>query len=349
MPLTGVHGRLYVWCVVCQGDRPHEHPSLSTHLTRAHGLDLVPGCAVCFYFRGRWSDVKKHVATKHHKDVDTDGSAVQWGLTKRDQASHKPTYSHVGPDAICPYPLKTEALSALQTSLVSEAKSQMSSTKAAVAAVPEGPELRRRRGRARSPVCPPEPEPSTSREARRSQSESQPATRRVSPRKRERPASPEIRLSSESEESPPVATSSPQKTEARRKKQPTPKKAVRTAQAASKSDSTTSSWETVPTLEASQLALFLDERQERVTLESAPSYEQTATQTHGLSFTSGVLITTDASTQTDSSPATRNRRTQATVSMQEGSAQTDISAESQDIIVVIPQGGGRLSLSTHPQ
>jgi len=119
MPISGVHGRLYEWCCVCRGPRP-EQQSLSVHL-KTHGLELIPGCSECFYFRLRWSDVKKHAASKHGLDLDAGEGPVRWGVTVRDVGSQKPTYASRTEDEVCLYPREEEEFPATLTRILRRA------------------------------------------------------------------------------------------------------------------------------------------------------------------------------------------------------------------------------------
>ena len=124
MPLRGVNGRLYTWCVVCRDEVPGRHKTLRIHLNRAHGMEFIPGCPSCFYFRSRWADVKKHCERQHQLDIDRHhgDQGVAWGLTRLDDSSARPTYSNVAQTDICNYPLKDERLTFDQLRVVGMAK-----------------------------------------------------------------------------------------------------------------------------------------------------------------------------------------------------------------------------------
>ena len=124
MPLRGVNGRLYTWCVVCRDEVPSRHKTLRIHLNRAHGMEFIPGCPSCFYFRSRWADVKKHCERQHQLDIDRHhgDQGVSWGLTRLDDSSARPTYSNVAQTDICSYPLKEERLTFDQLRVVGMAK-----------------------------------------------------------------------------------------------------------------------------------------------------------------------------------------------------------------------------------
>ena len=124
MPLQGVNGRLYTWCVVCRDEVPDRHKTLRIHLNRAHGMEFIPGCPSCFYFRSRWADVKKHCERQHQLDIDRHhgDQGVVWGLTRLDDSSARPTYSNVAQLDICNYPLKEERLTFDQLRVVGMAK-----------------------------------------------------------------------------------------------------------------------------------------------------------------------------------------------------------------------------------
>ena len=124
MPLQGVNGRLYTWCVVCRDEVPDRHKTLRIHLNRAHGMEFIPGCPSCFYFRSRWADVKKHCERQHQLDVDRHhgDQGVVWGLTRLDDSSARPTYSNVAQLDICNYPVKEERLTFDQLRVVGMAK-----------------------------------------------------------------------------------------------------------------------------------------------------------------------------------------------------------------------------------
>ena len=112
---------------MCRGDVPGEHKTLRIHLNRAHSLELLAGCPECFYYRGRWSDVKKH-CEKHHKiNIDSEDApgGCAWGLTKLDSSKDKPTYSTVSKEDICVYPLETDFLTIQQRQIVSQAASSV--------------------------------------------------------------------------------------------------------------------------------------------------------------------------------------------------------------------------------
>ena len=116
MPLEGANGRLFKWCAVCDEKIPKEHRTLRIHMIKKHGLELIPGCPRCQYFRGRWSDVKKHCMRTHELDVDEKlsvGGCI-WGLVKVDVETSKPTYASVSPEDICLYPLQGETLTSKQ-------------------------------------------------------------------------------------------------------------------------------------------------------------------------------------------------------------------------------------------
>ena len=124
MPLKGVNGRLYDWCVVCRTSIPGKHKTLRIHLNRAHSLEFLPGCPVCFYYRSRWADVKKHCQRQHDVDIDLllDDQGVAWGLTRLDDSKVKPTYSSLREEDICKYPLKGETLTQRQVIIVGAAQ-----------------------------------------------------------------------------------------------------------------------------------------------------------------------------------------------------------------------------------
>ena len=104
-------------------------------------MELLPGCprSDCFYFRSRWSDVKKHCLDRHQLNIDQESGALgcAWGLTVLDSSRFKPSYAYVQAADICEYPLSQEPLSQHQTVVCSRA-----------AVVEEEP--RRGRGRGRS-------------------------------------------------------------------------------------------------------------------------------------------------------------------------------------------------------
>ena len=124
MPLRGVDGRFYDHCVVCGSRIPEEHKTLRIHLSREHSMELLPGCPVCFYFRSRWSDVKKHCLDKHLLDIDAvQGSrGCSWGLTVLDSSRHRPSYAYVLESDICDYPLASETLTKHQQEIRGRAK-----------------------------------------------------------------------------------------------------------------------------------------------------------------------------------------------------------------------------------
>ena len=70
------------------------HTVLTTHLKRAHDLDLIPGCPKCPHYRLRGSDVDKHALRVHgieevsHKRGN-DG--FRWGLVRL-----RKTYKEIG-------------------------------------------------------------------------------------------------------------------------------------------------------------------------------------------------------------------------------------------------------------
>jgi len=104
---------------VCRGPRP-EQQSLSVHL-KTHGLELIPGCSECFYFRLRWSDVRKHAASKHGLDLNAGEGPVRWGVTLRDVGSQKPTYASRTEDEVCFYPREEEEFPAALTRILRQA------------------------------------------------------------------------------------------------------------------------------------------------------------------------------------------------------------------------------------
>ena len=112
--------------LVCrlQGNIPAKHKTLRIHLNRAHSMELLPGCPDCFYFRSRWADVKKHCLRQHSRDIDRheDDQGVAWGLTRFDDSKSKPTYSGLEERNVCNYPLKGEALSRGQITVVGSAQ-----------------------------------------------------------------------------------------------------------------------------------------------------------------------------------------------------------------------------------
>ena len=120
MPLLGVNGRLFTWCVVCRDEVPSRHKTLRIHLNRAHGMEFIPGCPSCFYMRRRWADVKKHCERQHQLDIDRHhgDQGVAWGLTRLDDSSARPTYSNVAQSDICKYPTKEEHLTFEQLRVV---------------------------------------------------------------------------------------------------------------------------------------------------------------------------------------------------------------------------------------
>ena len=123
MPLQGVNGRLYTWCVVCKNTVPDRHKTLRIHLNKSHRMELLPGCQDCFYYRSRWADVRKHCFRLHNKDINSEGSDnVLWGLAQLDESKPNPTYSTLTEDAVCVYPLKGEAFTPLQIQVVARAQ-----------------------------------------------------------------------------------------------------------------------------------------------------------------------------------------------------------------------------------
>jgi len=105
MPLTGLEGRSYRWCVVCRDNHSDARQTLSAHLSRQHGVDLIPGCPKCAYYRGRWGDVKRHVEAVHQLNLDRE---VRWGLVLKDTTTRRPTYSTLRAEEVVPYPLRGE-------------------------------------------------------------------------------------------------------------------------------------------------------------------------------------------------------------------------------------------------
>lgn len=107
MPLRGHDGRKYDWCVLCQA---FLEETLTTHLRRVHGCDLVPGCPRCFYFRSRIADVNKHCDHMHRMPGMKGARGSQgyrWALAKFESS-----YTHVGPEELMDYPRNEERLSA---------------------------------------------------------------------------------------------------------------------------------------------------------------------------------------------------------------------------------------------
>ena len=102
--------------MVCASVIPSKHKTLRIHLNRAHGLELLPGCPDCFYFRGRWDDVKKHCLQRHKLDInrETGAQGCAWGVTSVDKSRTKPTYAFVQETDVCTYPKEGETLSGLQ-------------------------------------------------------------------------------------------------------------------------------------------------------------------------------------------------------------------------------------------
>ena len=124
MPLRRVNGRLFTWCVVCRDEIPDKHKTLRIHLNRSHGMEFLPGCPSCFYYRSRWTDVKKHCERHHQLDVDRYlvDQGVVWGLTCIDGTSTRPTYANVSHGEVCEYPLREERLTVKQLQVVGMAK-----------------------------------------------------------------------------------------------------------------------------------------------------------------------------------------------------------------------------------
>ena len=130
MPLRGVDGRFYEWCVVCQSRLPEEHKTLRIHLSRSHVLELLPGCPSCFYYRSRWSDVKKHCQDRHRLDINVEQGSrgCAWGLTALDTSRHRPSYAYVKEEDICEYPLSSETLSEHQKLIRDRARHEPSAS-----------------------------------------------------------------------------------------------------------------------------------------------------------------------------------------------------------------------------
>jgi hypothetical protein len=115
MPLRGLIGRKYRWCVLCKQTLDDEKVTLRMHVCDVHGMELLPGCSLCFHYRYRWSDVKKHCKTQHNYDLESSkippGEGCRWGLTEMDAGTvGKPTYAWVSEQDICPYPLENETM-----------------------------------------------------------------------------------------------------------------------------------------------------------------------------------------------------------------------------------------------
>ena len=123
MPLKGVNGRLYTWCVVCKTVIPERHKTLRIHLNKAHGMELLPGCVSCFYYRSRWADIRKHCLRLHQLDIDSaKNDNVLWGLARLDDSKANPTYATLTEGDVCQYPLKGEVYTPLQTRVIGQAQ-----------------------------------------------------------------------------------------------------------------------------------------------------------------------------------------------------------------------------------
>lgn len=108
MPLRGVGARGYTWCCVCSGDLP-PHTVLTTHLKRAHSMDLIPGCPKCPYYRQRGSDVEKHAARVHNIEGVSHkrgNDGFRWGLVRLQKS-----YADLCADMVVEYPRAEEELS----------------------------------------------------------------------------------------------------------------------------------------------------------------------------------------------------------------------------------------------
>jgi len=320
MPLKGVHGRLYSWCAVCQKDRPTEHPSLSTHLSRAHQLDLIPGCPRCTYFRGRWSDVKKHARCVHQLDIEA-ANEVVWGLTLKDKTKTKPSYANLEEDSVCLYPLREESLSSLQSKIIGLGHSS-------AAPEPHVPETRSKRRRPKQVDNPPVESPP--RKVRTS--------RRVvlaSPRRTSTPEPVTPSTSTPEKASVPSICVIPQDQPAvspHVRKQKSPKSRRRSLEATvsmlSASTSADFTWDTVSTPEYVVSIPVLDAEAEPVELDETSVVTTSRTQETGCQTT----------------VSTRDMAVQAAPIMCSREGQTYIMARPGDVIVVVPQRGGRLSL-----
>ena len=124
MPLKGVNGRLYEWCMVCKDTLPDRHKTLRIHHNWSHAMELLPGCPDCSYFQSRWAEVKKHIHRHHGKDIDHlhDDLGMFWGLTRLDERKGKPTYADVPQEDICLYLRMGEALTRDQIHVLGQTK-----------------------------------------------------------------------------------------------------------------------------------------------------------------------------------------------------------------------------------
>lgn len=111
MPLTGDEGRSYRWCQLCQAEWT-TGGSLSQHLTRVHGEDLLPGCGECgAFYRTRRSDILRHMESQHVILAAAVQSAkLWWGLTPRTPGRGTRRAADVCLDRIWPYCRREEGL-----------------------------------------------------------------------------------------------------------------------------------------------------------------------------------------------------------------------------------------------
>jgi len=119
MPLRGSGARDYSWCAVCREEVP-SRTKLTAHLQGQHGLDLIPGCPDCFYYRARSGDVDKHCSRKHQKSRVSQArgqSGFRWGLTQLQE-----TYKELTDSDVVEYPRAEESQSSSQVEFLSRCR-----------------------------------------------------------------------------------------------------------------------------------------------------------------------------------------------------------------------------------
>jgi len=127
MPLRGVDGKDCKWCAVCKCTLVEKRVTLRMHLTKVHGMEVIPGCPRCFHYRFRWRDVQKHCKSHHglvlEKEVQ-EADECRWGLCVEDTSGRTtvPCYLDVDDDNLVEYPLPEETLSAKTKRILSCAR-----------------------------------------------------------------------------------------------------------------------------------------------------------------------------------------------------------------------------------
>jgi len=307
----------------------------------------------------------------HQVDLEASNSVV-WGLTKRDESQKKPSYSRVSPEDICPYPLREEVLTSRQQRIVKLGKLSAAAAADTVASA----KCSRRKCRAQTKTgerSPPRktrvssrkvvlaspvgsPVPSTSREVvvgtpvKASTPESRPRKATGTPESA-------TRLSDSSGASP-----HPRKQRSPRKRTLEETISMLLDQDASTSSGQDATWETVgsqdfvlhiPVLddveaEDEEFSVLTSSQSvvvESQVLDAPPQPVISSVESQTVVMGPEVYISRDVACQTDEPASRKDVGVQAVCTTASQGTRPDIEIQSGDVLVIVPQGGGRLSLN----